>query len=179
MLRQEQRRDLAVGRQDVANFYEQNFQDRIGWGLHLHLGQLRVDVGKLCPRLDDACLGCLHDFLLRPRRTNGLLRVGWRNYFSFEQFLLTLGVVTQKLQQGRLRFGIMRSAVDLCDGKIAARRQLSRVQFNNRLIGVQFVAFLREDLLHATAHARADMHFVYFDCSGNSVATIATARRQD
>src|ERR1700676_3518764 len=73
----------------------------------------------------------------------------------------------------------MRSAVDLCHSEAAARRQLGGVEFNDRLIGVQFIAFLCEDLLHATAHARPDMYFVYFDCPGNSVPTISATRDQD
>ena len=73
----------------------------------------------------------------------------------------------------------MGGAVDLRHGEAAARRQLGRVQFHDRLIGMKLIAFLRENFLHTPAHARTDMHFIHLDCPGNGVPPIAAARAQD
>ena len=118
------------------------------------------------------------DLLLRRGRTGSLLRVSWRNYFALEQFLLALGVVTQEFQQGHLRLGIVSGAVDLSDGKIATRFQFGRIQLDDWLPGLKFVALLRENFLHASAHARTDVHLVHFDRAGNGVLSISATRRK-
>jgi hypothetical protein len=130
-------------------------------------------------RLNDAGLRARNYLLLRRGRTESLLRVRWGNYFALKQFLLAFRFVTQKFQQGHLRLGIVSGAVDLSDGKIPARYQFGRIQLDYGLPGSKFVAFLRENFVDASAHARTDVHLVHLNRAGDGVLSISARRKKD
>src|SRR5438309_4911203 len=181
MLGEKQGRDFLTKwrHQNVAHLHVKHFEDRFCRRLDLHLGKLRIDITELGPRLNDACLRGRDYLFLRRGRAGSLLGVSWRNYFSLEQFLLAFGFVTQEFQQSHLRLGIVSGAVDLSDGEISTRFQFGRIQLDNWLPGLKFVALLRENFLDASAHARADVHLVHFNRAGDGVPSTTARGEKD
>jgi len=78
-----------------------------------------------------------------------------------------------------LRVGVADRGINLRFGQIASGMQFGSIQFRDRLSGAQSVPFPRENLFYPSASARADMYFVYFDCSGDGVASLLAARQKD
>ena len=101
-----------------------------------------------------------------------------RNDLALEQILLADRVIAHELELRGLGIGVVAGAVDLRRGQITPRVQFGRVEPNDHLSGMQFVAFLREDFFHPSAHARPDVHFIHLDRARDGVVLAMTGRRE-
>ena len=120
----------------------------------------------------------LDDLFLRSRHTGGALRVTRRNDFPLEQVLLPERVIVHKLKLRGLGVGVVNGAVDLRRSEVPPRFQFGGVELYNRLPGTQCITFLREDFLHSSAHARPDMHLVYFNRTRHGIVLAMTGSRE-
>ena len=64
MMRQNERGDFAIGREHVADFHAEDFEDRIAGRDDLHFVQLRLDLCELCLGLRDPHLRSFDIFFL-------------------------------------------------------------------------------------------------------------------
>ena len=129
-------------------------------------------------------------FLERARVRGGALRFARRDGAVLQQRLVALRIGARELELRVLRFPVLSRRLDLFDARaflelgelcgdvIATRLQLRRFELHDDLAGFQRVAFMREDLLDATAHARRDVHFIDLDRAGDSVGLLLTTGRR-
>ena len=117
----EQRRDFVIGGEHIAYLHAEHLQNGIARRNHLHFGKLRIDVGKLGPRLGHAHFSGRQIFVLRFGRAVRALGIIGGDHFALEQILLPLRVVAQELQLRILCIGVVNCGINLRFGKIAAR----------------------------------------------------------
>ena len=104
--------------------------------------------------------------------------VGRRNYFAFEQLLLTQGIGAEEFELRALRSDIVLGRVDLRRREIASCLQLGSFELNNDVARFERVPFLRKNFLDPASRARCDMHFIHLDRAGDRIVFFLAAGRE-
>ena len=179
MLRQKQRRDFAISRQDIADFHAEHFENGIARRDHLHFrncASISASWARACVTRICAAATFFSCALAAAVCAFGIIR---GNDFALKQILLTPRVVAQEFQLRLLRISVVNRGVNLCGGKIAACSQFGSVQFHDRLAGTQSVPFPCENLFHASGAARSHVHFVHFNGPRNRLFAVAAPGEQE
>ena len=171
MLRKNQGRQFLVGREDIANFDIQDFDDAIVRRDHIEFAQFCFDLGELRMHLHNAHAGRVEALFFCCRGAPGALGFVRGNCFRAEQSLLSAGIGLHELELRNMGIGIAHRGIDLGLCEIAARLHFRGDELRQRLSVLKRVAFLHKEFFYPASGARGDVHFVDFNRARNRLGT--------